>query len=360
MNGLIILDILIRGAGISACLFFCALILRQGLKEQTVWRGILYGIGVASYFICSAPWYEDLPLAVRAITLVFCVYNPLLFWLVVRALFEDALSFSRLESVVTLLYSALAIAFFISTGLGAEKAINVTSILCQVAGFSVVLHSISETVRQYGNDLLNPRRRLRVYMLGLFGGYLIAVLVAQFVLQGAQPPLWVSTLSAFSIAVLAIANNYASVNFRWELLPPHVANSAGQPDAPIKRRLPAVDGVEATLVQKVIDAMEKDKIYREEKLSIPAMARTLGTQEYLLRRAINRGLGQRNFSRFLNSYRLSEVKLALTDPEKSHLPILTIAYDAGFNSMGPFNRAFKETFAVTPSEFRQAQRNEQQ
>jgi AraC-like DNA-binding protein len=34
------------------------------------------------------------------------------------------------------------------------------------------------------------------------------------------------------------------------------------------------------------------------------------------------------------------------------VPILTIALDAGFQSIGPFNRAFKAETGMTPSEFR--------
>jgi len=34
------------------------------------------------------------------------------------------------------------------------------------------------------------------------------------------------------------------------------------------------------------------------------------------------------------------------------VPVLTLALDAGFNSLGPFNRAFKAATGLTPSEFR--------
>jgi AraC-like DNA-binding protein len=37
------------------------------------------------------------------------------------------------------------------------------------------------------------------------------------------------------------------------------------------------------------------------------------------------------------------------------VPILTIALDAGFQSLGPFNRAFKAQTGMTPSEFRRQQ-----
>jgi AraC-like DNA-binding protein len=49
------------------------------------------------------------------------------------------------------------------------------------------------------------------------------------------------------------------------------------------------------------------------------------------------------------------VMAALADPAQEAVPILTIAMDAGFQSLGPFNRAFKAQTGVTPSEFRRLQ-----
>ena len=54
----------------------------------------------------------------------------------------------------------------------------------------------------------------------------------------------------------------------------------------------------------------------------------------------------------MNSYRLAEVKGALADSAQREVPILTIALDAGFGSLGPFNRAFREAEGITPSEYR--------
>ena len=41
--------------------------------------------------------------------------------------------------------------------------------------------------------------------------------------------------------------------------------------------------------------------------------------------------------------------------EAAPVPILTIALDAGFQSLGPFNRAFKVQTGMTPTEFRRQQ-----
>ena len=41
-------------------------------------------------------------------------------------------------------------------------------------------------------------------------------------------------------------------------------------------------------------------------------------------------------------------------PTQAGVPILTIALDFGFQSLGPFNRAFKADTGLTPTEFRTA------
>ena len=74
--------------------------------------------------------------------------------------------------------------------------------------------------------------------------------------------------------------------------------------------------------------------------------------EYRLRRLINQRLGYRNFNVFLNEHRIDEAKAALADPSQAEVPVITIAMDAGFQSLGPFNRAFKATTGVTPTEYR--------
>ena len=87
-------------------------------------------------------------------------------------------------------------------------------------------------------------------------------------------------------------------------------------------------------------------------MTIAKLAAQLGEPEYRLRRLINGQLGHRNFAAFLNGYRLDEVRAALSDPDQRQVPILTIALDAGFGSLGPFNRAFREVAGMTPTEYR--------
>jgi AraC-like DNA-binding protein len=113
---------------------------------------------------------------------------------------------------------------------------------------------------------------------------------------------------------------------------------------------PAVE--DDPLADKLLAHMQSEMPHRDETLSIAKLAAQLGEQEYRLRRTINRQMGHRNFSSFLNGYRLAEVKAALADASQKEVPIITIALDAGFGSLGPFNRAFREAEGMTPSEYR--------
>jgi AraC-like DNA-binding protein len=98
--------------------------------------------------------------------------------------------------------------------------------------------------------------------------------------------------------------------------------------------------------------MEVDRLYRDDTMTVAELARTIGSQEYLVRRAINGALGYRNFNDFLHRYRLDEASVRLR--AEPHLPVLTIALDVGFGSIGPFNRAFRARHGCTPTQFRSA------
>jgi AraC-like DNA-binding protein len=112
--------------------------------------------------------------------------------------------------------------------------------------------------------------------------------------------------------------------------------------------------IDSALLAELERLMTVERLYRYEGLTIGALAAKLGLPERRLRRTINRGLGFRNFSEYLNRHRLADAKQALADPAQAEVPILTIALDSGFQSLGPFNRAFKTDTGMTPTEFRRS------
>ena len=92
--------------------------------------------------------------------------------------------------------------------------------------------------------------------------------------------------------------------------------------------------------------------WRTEGLSIGAVARDLGVPEHRLRHLINGRLGRRNFADFVNGYRISAAKAQLADPTLADATIASLAFELGFASLSPFNRAFRAATGLTPTAWR--------
>ena len=104
--------------------------------------------------------------------------------------------------------------------------------------------------------------------------------------------------------------------------------------------------------ERIDEAMRAQHLYRRAGLTLSALADHLRLPEARVRLVIHEQLGFRHFNAFVNRYRLAEVASRLRNPADAHLPILSLALDAGFGSIGPFNRAFRESYGVTPTAFR--------
>jgi AraC-like DNA-binding protein len=101
--------------------------------------------------------------------------------------------------------------------------------------------------------------------------------------------------------------------------------------------------------------MTGDEVWRREGLTVGALAAEVGVPEHRLRVLINGRLGHRNFAAFINARRIEAARRQLADPAFADTPVSKIAYDLGFASLGPFNRAFKEATGQTPTEWRRTQ-----
>ncbi len=101
---------------------------------------------------------------------------------------------------------------------------------------------------------------------------------------------------------------------------------------------------------KVFEAVVTNKQYKNPELTLTDLAKGLKTNPSLLSKIINQSF-EMNFNDFVNFYRVEEVKKQLQDAANANLTIMSIAYDAGFNSKATFNRAFKKLTGKNPKEF---------
>jgi AraC-like DNA-binding protein len=63
-------------------------------------------------------------------------------------------------------------------------------------------------------------------------------------------------------------------------------------------------------------------------------------------------MGYRNFNDFLHEWRIREACEELARPEQARQPVLSIAMNVGYGSIGAFNRAFKARIGMTPTAYR--------
>jgi AraC-like DNA-binding protein len=208
--------------------------------------------------------------------------------------------------------------------------------------------AIGQALFSWRIDLIERRRRLRLFVVVASSLYIAVNAAAQLAGVPRSAPAEGSLAGSIGLLVIAGAIALSLLRVGEQSLFPALAE-APQPvpmaDAPTEE---PDQGQLAALAR----LMTAERAYRQDGLTIGTLARQLGLAEYRLRRLINQGLGHRNFNSFVNSYRIAEAKAALSDPHQAAVPVLTIALDAGFSSLGPFNRAFKAETGMTPTDYR--------
>jgi AraC-like DNA-binding protein len=280
------------------------------------------------------------------LAVAFADTTPLLFLLFTQAVFDEHRAPARISLWIG--------AFYLLAAFGATYLPHVAAMsedlsrglwLCsRVVMASMLAYALYILLRQWRQDLVQPRRLLRLTVTVVVCTYILGVVVVESILVGSAVPLWVEVANAAGIAISTLL--FASVLLIQgpQLLSPVIRKET------TGSALPLADQQE---VDRIINAMEREHAYRDMALSIRSLGATLSIPEHRLRQRINQQLQYRNFNDFLNHYRIAETSDRLCDPASARTPILTIAMDAGYRSMTTFNKAFKARHEQTPMEYRQ-------
>ncbi|SDF73922.1 putative ABC transport system permease protein [Mucilaginibacter pineti] len=125
-----------------------------------------------------------------------------------------------------------------------------------------------------------------------------------------------------------------------------------KPDGAIQLTLPNNETNDAREKgRRLKEAVAAGRFYTDAELTLATLSVKLGIHPQELSRAMNLGL-KKNFSDFVNEFRVREVSRKMRDPAYAHLTILGIAYESGFNSKTTFNRVFRELTGKTPLEYK--------
>ena len=332
-------ELLARGVAVGAFLALAIAVVRSASGPARL-SGQLFSLAAAAHTLTQWPGPEIMTGPIVAVIWAFSVMGAGFFWAFAHDLFEDTkLDLRRFVPAVVLL--AIGIAG------GPDGARPSLWLLHNLVGGVLALHVLFLVAMGWRGDLVEQRRRLRAPVLLAGVVYALVIIVVQTgeIFAGSAEAL--SPVAAAALVALSLISMWAFGRVDPSLF------ATVEAQAPTEDEPPApMDGADASLAAELDRLMRIEKLYREEALTISSLAMRLRVPEHRLRQLINQKLGHRNFSAFLNRWRLEDAKAALRDPAQKDVPISTIGLDAGFASLGPFNRAFKADTGLTPTEFR--------
>lgn len=307
-------------------------------------------VSSAAYLLAWQAHALELPRYTRLALLFVVISQPVFFWLFCNQLFEDRFVLRWWHAVFIAGKFALAGALIFG-----KPIVNTFSQFAAedfprlIPNFfyslAFVVHALAVIVRTNRSDLVEKRRRLRAILLITTGVLILQAILTAAVLRPIGFGEISDTVSLFFMTAALMATvAWGDSIWRELFTPPATTGATAEGDPEI--------------MQKALDAMERDELFRTPGLTVTMLAAKTGVQEYKLRRAINGGLGYRNFNEYLNFYRIRAAKNFLAAAENADYPLIHVALDLGYPSPAPFNRAFKEATGMAPGEFRRRKATE--
>jgi AraC-like DNA-binding protein len=343
-----IVDVALRGGAVALLLFLAVLLLRDGYRVRVGWYAGLFVLNSVGFAVASAPEFSRATALWLVPFQIGMAGSPALLWPLAASIFDDEFEHSWRHGAGWLLLVVLSFACRIEQ----LPQANLIAAVCSLAFIGL---AIQHALTGRSDDLVERRRQFRVVFVLTVGLYTGADIVTDLLLRGGPASPEVDLVRLVLLVVLTFVSGMALLGVTRDGTLLSLVPASPRP-APLDESRPSapvpIDEPDPAMLAALRDLMERQRAYREEGLTIAALAARLGTPEYRLRRLINQRLEFRNFNEFLNRYRLADVTAALADPTQAEVPILTIALDAGFGSIGPFNRAFKAHTGQTPTEFR--------
>ncbi len=354
------LDLFFRSGNTAMLILLAFILFRESQHKPSLILGSIFSLCLAGIYLFSITlewgWNTlEPPLNLLALA------SPFVFWLLAKSMFEDTYRWRWSYLWLYLAYMAAAVVghyltfgdfrgvahWFLRTGVGNHGMWLIPFIALHTLLVGLALYI---ALRDWRTDLVESRRRARMFSVLVGGIVILLVNAVEFYQLGTARSQFADIVmtGAFFLLIIVVCTRFLGVRGgQFKGTAPEIFPSADPEE------IDALSGETGTVVIGELGRlMQEEKVFREEGFTIRSLADKLGVKEYRLRRLINGHLGYRNFNRFLNEYRVREVARLLVEPDTRHLPVLTIALDMGYQSLSPFNKAFKEIKGMTPTEFR--------
>ncbi len=341
------LDLIFRGGSLS----LSAIIIVQMLRQLPV---TLSALLCCAFMVCAAayvfyptleltfnPVTSQTGLAAASISLVQFIgfMTVVTFWMFTRALASEQYRIGSIELFV-IATTALMFIPICMVELPFAETIKLTHIVYSLA---LVTDAMRVTFFNFRDDLVENRRQLSKALLCIIP--VTGVVIVGFVflealeIESAVPMFLQSgavlaTLFAFLTSISSLRENLISM--------PVTSKAVNE------TTLAPADRLELNRLRTLME----HGVYLEPNLTIGSLAAKMSMPEHRLRKLINNHLGHRNFASFINDQRIEEAKRRLGKGELAREQITGLAFDLGFASLAPFNRAFRDRVGMSPSEYR--------
>lgn len=343
-------DILIRGIAIGLLAAVGVSIGRAAAPAAQRVSGVFFSLAVIGY-VTQEPAALTLLLGPAAYALwCLAILGTGALWLFILMLFTDP---PRLRPWHGLPFIAL-FAIALIGAYGSEPWRGYARLGHNAVEAVLILHAVAAIWRGRREDLIEERRDLRVWFMIAIAAFAFSISAFEGIGMYVRLPDFMDRLAGGLIALTALLGAVLLLQVRPLLFatspPPET-----MPDSPAAPAAAADAGDPDRLALSRILALADDhQIWRQEGLTIGKLAAEAGLPEHRARRLINTRLGHRNFSEFVNARRIGAARQALADPGRMRATVAEIAFELGFGSLGPFNRAFKEATGQTPTAWRRA------
>lgn len=339
VDSLVLIDVFVRGAAAGALLVMGVGLLTSEFARHTRIASAAACVSIIAWLVCESQTLRH-AIGEPYILVAMSLAVGGMFWLMVRALFED-----RPLTWWDWVPAGILFASAPTDALLSDAAQHWAWAARNVFSGGLALHAAWLIARGWSGDLLETRRRTRAFVLGFSALLAVTnVIIALLLPDAPAAQLMINHPlggAVFAVVILAGATVFLQAR--------------GSAVSPVRRSASTADGraeaADRLLMRELGERMAAGE-WRREGLTIGGLASELGVPEHRLRRLINQRLGHRNFAEFVNSHRIEAAKQRLADPAEARTTVAAIAFDLGFGSLGPFNRAFRAATGSAPSEWR--------
>lgn len=324
----------LSGFGVSLALVQGLIVVFSFPKRRVAWSYGLLMVAVAAFLLHPLAGIHA-QLATQSIRTAI----PALFWWLCIEAFTDRPHRFRLLFLLaffTVLFPAIRLWFFPPHLPPSVEWLFVG--IPQMGEYVLILHGLATVALHWREDLVQSRRQLRGWLLGLAGTVIFTqVTLEQWMAAALTGKLALADTALLAVALLILTGRTGVLTGAVKSDPAPIADIPVSPESSDTRAL-----------QQAI----AEGLYRQEGLTLAKFSRAIRLPEYKTRQLINEQMGFRNFPDFINHYRLADACRRLKEnPEE---PITVIALDIGFRSVSSFNRVFKEQMKTTPSQYRKS------